>query len=745
MNCTVNLINGIFLLSVLISGTAFAAPMTTAFTYQGSLQDGGSPAHGAYDIRFSLYDAQTGGDLAGTVTNSATPVTNGLFTATLDFGPGVFTGEALWLDLAARRAGTEAFTPLTPRQPLAASPYALYANVAQTASNVSASNITGQLMLGQLPEQVVTNAASSVSLSGTFAGNGAGLTGIEATNVSSIDPANTILLSVGHSRCFNLFEEMKNDTRFLGYPIISNAAVSGSTVAQAGTVWTNLLPQVAAWRGAGYTVLVTIWTGANDFGNFTASTLSTYSNICTSIAGSGCLLYCVTDQPIGDHDTPAGYVAIAWLNNWIRECFLAWRVRDAQNDEPDCFNTNIFYDTFHESVGLGTVRDFFVPAYLKEIYSPTKTIWPQCWNFVYGTNWVSIAPGSSNSAPTLLNVCGGANVGWTLSDGSSLSFGLGGVLSICGPGSLWNQFIGNASGNAAATGYWNVGLGQNTLTGIASGIGNTALGYYSMAANTTGTENTAEGGFALWSNTAGNYNLANGYASLFNNVSGSENVAVGYYAMYCNTGGVGNIAVGTSALKYNTSGNANAAIGTAALYANANGGANVAVGEYALTANTSGNENTAVGSGALGATTTGSYNVGLGSDAGANVTGGSSGNTFIGPESAYSFSSGSGNICLGSRVDLPLSTGSGQLNIGNLIQGTGAYNSQSASSSNLVTGGVVTIGGGLRYPQQSAAPTAASIGGTVGSVTNHLIMNVNGQLTDYWSDGKTLYSKRLAP
>jgi len=66
-----------------------AAPLGTAFTYQGRLQAGGSVANGVYDLRFEIYDTLTNGSLVSSVlTNVATPVANGLFTVTLDFGDG---------------------------------------------------------------------------------------------------------------------------------------------------------------------------------------------------------------------------------------------------------------------------------------------------------------------------------------------------------------------------------------------------------------------------------------------------------------------------------------------------------------------------------------------------------------------------------------------------------------------------------------------------------------------------------
>ena len=98
--------------------------------------------------------------MAGPLTNAAVTTIGGLFTVVLDFGATVFDGTSYWLEVGVRTNGGGTFTTLSPRQPLLMVPYAAYAssaNKAQTANNVSASSITGQLTLGQLPEQVMTN------------------------------------------------------------------------------------------------------------------------------------------------------------------------------------------------------------------------------------------------------------------------------------------------------------------------------------------------------------------------------------------------------------------------------------------------------------------------------------------------------------------------------------------------------------------------------------------------------------
>ena len=109
----------------LLAGVYQVAAQVTAFTYQGRLNDGGNPANGSYDLQFTLYDAGTNGNVFGSLTNTATAVSNGLFLVTLDFGS-VFNGSNYWLEIAARTNGSGAFSTLSPRQPITPTPYAIY-------------------------------------------------------------------------------------------------------------------------------------------------------------------------------------------------------------------------------------------------------------------------------------------------------------------------------------------------------------------------------------------------------------------------------------------------------------------------------------------------------------------------------------------------------------------------------------------------------------------------------------------
>jgi len=109
-----------------LSGSAYA--QGTAIGYQGHLNDGSRPATGLYDFNFKVFAVQAGGTaLAATVVSNAVPVTNGVFSLSLDFGAGVFTGAARWLEISVRTNGLGALSILTPRTPLLPTPYAIFA------------------------------------------------------------------------------------------------------------------------------------------------------------------------------------------------------------------------------------------------------------------------------------------------------------------------------------------------------------------------------------------------------------------------------------------------------------------------------------------------------------------------------------------------------------------------------------------------------------------------------------------
>lgn len=112
---------------------ALAQPLTSALTYQGELAVSGQPVTGAYDLRFRLYDAVTGGLQVGpTLCADNVELIGGRFAVTLDFGA-VFNGNQKFLEIDVRAdAGqscgvTTGFVTLAPRQALTAGPHSAFA------------------------------------------------------------------------------------------------------------------------------------------------------------------------------------------------------------------------------------------------------------------------------------------------------------------------------------------------------------------------------------------------------------------------------------------------------------------------------------------------------------------------------------------------------------------------------------------------------------------------------------------
>lgn len=120
---------GAFWTAVCPFSVSKAAPMGTVITYQGRLLDANEPADGLYDFGFRLFDDPcTGTQQGSTIDISDVDVIDGYFTVELNFGSGVFSGEAMWLDISVRPGDSnEVHTTLSPRQAITVAPYALYA------------------------------------------------------------------------------------------------------------------------------------------------------------------------------------------------------------------------------------------------------------------------------------------------------------------------------------------------------------------------------------------------------------------------------------------------------------------------------------------------------------------------------------------------------------------------------------------------------------------------------------------
>ena len=185
--------NRAFLAAVLVVASwAEAQPVGTAFTYQGRYHGRGQPRQRRYDLQFALFDTLNGGAQVGsTLVTSAVPVADGLRTVSLDFGLGVFTGNARWLEIGVRPGGSSGgLTLLAPRQQLTPSPNATYSAttgdpIVQRRS-VPPTCLAGQYLQSLAADGTPTCAPDVDTNSGgtvTSVATGAGLTGGPVTSI----------------------------------------------------------------------------------------------------------------------------------------------------------------------------------------------------------------------------------------------------------------------------------------------------------------------------------------------------------------------------------------------------------------------------------------------------------------------------------------------------------------------------------------------------------------------------------
>jgi hypothetical protein len=178
------------------SVSVLAAPLTTAFTYQGRLDYNGAPATGVFDLKFELYTEQTGGTLAVPALQASRQVSGGLISEDLNFGgAAVFDGRALWMEISARPQGAATFFVMPGRTAVRPTPYAIHAlqagsvkdggvtNSSLAAGAVTSAKLaTGAVGLAQL------NAGAPSQINSVLAYNGSGLSWQLPQNIGQWGP-----------------------------------------------------------------------------------------------------------------------------------------------------------------------------------------------------------------------------------------------------------------------------------------------------------------------------------------------------------------------------------------------------------------------------------------------------------------------------------------------------------------------------------------------------------------------------
>jgi hypothetical protein len=160
-----------------LGGLTMAFAQGSAFTYQGRLHDGTGPANGNYEILFRPFGVFTGGSQLTIPNIRLVAVSNGLFTTTMDFGPVIFAGGPVYLQLEVRTNGGASYTSLVPRQQLTPSPYAIFSGMAGTVPNGAigtAQLAADAVTTGKLAPGAVTSATLADTLSLGNATNVAG-------------------------------------------------------------------------------------------------------------------------------------------------------------------------------------------------------------------------------------------------------------------------------------------------------------------------------------------------------------------------------------------------------------------------------------------------------------------------------------------------------------------------------------------------------------------------------------------
>ncbi len=499
----------------------------TAFTYQGRLNDGLGPANGIYDLSFSVYDSTNlpGTLIAGPLTNSATAISNGLFTVTLDFGTNVFNGTERWLEIGVRTNGASSFVTLVPRQKVTPTPYALMSLEA-----LQSASLLGTLPASQLPAGVVTNNQSGVNLSGSFAGNGGGLTNLNATTLggSSSNGFWSITGNAGTTPGAN----------FIGTSDNQNLVIKGHFVGIGRTnpLTANEFFGVNALSGTGNYGGMYVNSdlgGLPFYGYARAGVPAAYHYIDTGDGNKWKLSYGLTVTPSGfvgiGTSSPSSALTVLGQVAVSNTVYAGGLTLNTGAGIPSAFYID---DTNGERAALAVAEG---PGN----YSSSAQAGDVVLRALTGNLFIQ----SGGGAPTItvptnggLFVTGPLSVNDPNDHGGDISLPFNTVIYSGSETFIHNYgfasgnfFAGESAGNLTNPGGaydYDTGVGAFALNLLTSGFDNTALGGYSLYHNASGYQNTAVGFSSLEINSVGYNNTAVGYGA-GSNLTGNNNTVLG--------------------------------------------------------------------------------------------------------------------------------------------------------------------------------------------------------------------------
>jgi hypothetical protein len=196
--------------ALLLALCATAAPLGTAFLYQGRFTDGTNAISGEHDFTFALFDSPSGTNRLGFLEFIEVDVIDGLLNFVLDFGPNAFDGQARWLEISVRRNDSgDPYTRLTGRQQLFPAPYALLATSVPNGAITAGKLATGAVSSSNLAPLSVTSAALDAHLALGGPGKAEGI-------LELFDGANSIIRLDAEDHRIRMLSPVGRDTAVLG-------------------------------------------------------------------------------------------------------------------------------------------------------------------------------------------------------------------------------------------------------------------------------------------------------------------------------------------------------------------------------------------------------------------------------------------------------------------------------------------------------------------------------------------------